>query len=197
MRAAARGALGLPDGVKLVGTVARLHPSKGIDGLIAAAARVVTRLPHTRFLLVGDGTERAALERLAHELGIAEHIVFLGERRDVRFLLAGLDLFVLPSREEGMGIVLIEAMATGIPVVATATGGIVEVVEDGVSGFLVPRGDANALAESIILALSAPGRAEQVSANARRRAAAMFSIDTTVHRTEQIYEELLREKLGC
>lgn len=195
MRAEARSALGLPSGIKLVGTVARLHPSKGIDCLITAAAQVLARLPHTRFLVVGDGTERAALERLARELGIADRLFFLGERRDVSFLLPGLDLFVLPSREEGMGIALIEAMASGVPVVATATGGIVEVVEDTVSGFLVPPGDANALAATIISALNAPRLADQMSTNARQRVAAMFSINTTVRRTQEIYEALLKEKL--
>jgi len=106
-----------------------------------------------------------------------------------------LDLFVLPSREEGMGIVLIEAMASGVPVLATATGGIVEVVEDTVSGFLVPPGDANALAESIISVLNAPRMADEMSKNARQRVAAMFSIDTMVRRTQEIYEGLLTEKL--
>jgi len=163
--------------------------------LITAAAEVLARVPDARFLLVGDGTERVALERLARELGIAERVFFLGERRDVSFLLAGLDLFVLPSREEGMGIVLIEAMASGVPVLATATGGIVEVVEDTVSGFLVPPGDANALAESIISVLNAPRMADEMSKNARQRVAAMFSIDTMVRRTQEIYEGLLTEKL--
>jgi glycosyltransferase involved in cell wall biosynthesis len=196
MRAEARSALGFPLGTKLVGTVARLHPSKGIDDLIKAAARVLARVPDTRFLVVGDGKQRAALKRLTDELGLAERVLFLGERHDVPFLLAGLDLFVLSSREEGMGIALLEAMASGIPVVATAVGGVVEAVEDTVSGLLVPRGDVDRLAESIISMLNTPELAAEMAKNGRRRVEAMFSIDTTVERTEQVYEELLERKLG-
>jgi len=196
MRADARSALALPPGTKLVGTVARLHPSKGVDDLVRAAARVLARVPDARFVVVGDGKQRAALDRLAGKLGVAERVLFLGERRDVPFLLAGLDLFVLSSREEGMGIVLLEAMASGVPVVATAAGGIVEVVENTVSGLLVPPGDVDRLAESIISMLNDRALADRMAKNGRRRVAEMFSIETTVERTEKLYEELLEVKLG-
>ncbi len=196
MRADARSRLALPPAATLVGTVARLHPSKGVDDFVRAAGRVLAKVPGARFVVVGDGKERAALDRLAGELGIPDKVHFVGERSDVRSLLAGLDLFVLASREEGLGTALLEAMAAGVPVVATSVGGIVEVVEDSVSGILAPPGDVDRLADSIVTMLDNRELADRLAKNGRRRVTEMFSIEATVEKTQKLYEELLETKLG-
>jgi glycosyltransferase involved in cell wall biosynthesis len=196
MRADARSRLALPPAAALIGTVARLHPSKGVDDFVRAAARVLVRLPGARFVVVGDGGERTALDRLADELGIADKVHFVGERSDVRLLLAGLDLFVLASREEGLGTALLEAMAAGVPVVATSVGGIVEVVEHSVSGILAPPGDVDRLADSIVTMLDDRELADRLSKNGRQRIAEKFSIETTVEKTQRLYDELLEARLG-
>ena len=154
------------------------------------------RHPEARFIIAGDGPERAALEQLSIELGLAPTTLFLGNLRniDLCVLLTGIDIFALASREEGMPNAVLEAMATALPVVATAVGGTPEIIEHDVSGLLVPPGDVGALAASIEALLENPAKAAAMATAARHRVAESFSIETMVRRTQDLYEELLREK---
>jgi glycosyltransferase involved in cell wall biosynthesis len=166
---------------------ARLDPLKGHEILFEA----VRSLERVQVILAGDGQERTRLERLADELGLSARVTFLGFRDDMPRLLACADVVVLPSLREGLPLALLEAMATGKPVVATAIGGTDEAVEDGITGFLVPPGDAGALAAAVERALDDPAEAQRRAAAGAERVASLFTADQMVKRTEALYEELL------
>src|SRR5207247_1768501 len=145
-REEARRSLGLPQQGPLIGAVGRLSPEKGQNVLLQALPSVLAAFPQAACVLAGEGPARAALEAEARRLGIGDRVVFLGLRRDVPMVLAALDLFVQPSIYEGFGLSLLEAMAAGLPVVASRVGGIPELIEDGRTGLLVPPQDSMALA---------------------------------------------------
>jgi glycosyltransferase involved in cell wall biosynthesis len=168
-------------------TTARLDAQKGHRYLIQAA----THVPDAVFVLVGDGPERPALETQVRTLGLEDRVIFLGFRDDVPDLLACCDLHVLPSVFEGLGLSLIESMAAGKPVVASAIGGIDEVVIHGVSGLLVPPGDPIALARAISAILSNHSLAARLAAAGKERAWREFSAETMVSRITEVYEEIL------
>ncbi|MBI2132360.1 MAG: glycosyltransferase family 4 protein, partial [Candidatus Tectomicrobia bacterium] len=151
-----RRALGLPAEGALVGSVGRLDPIKGHGLLIQAFALLGDRHPGARLILIGEGEKREEYQALARELGVAEGVRFMGWRDDVGDLLEELDLFVFPSRNEGMGRAAVEAMAAGLAVVAARTGGLPEVVREGETGLLVPPGDAAALSAAIDRLLARP-----------------------------------------
>src|SRR5437762_1092811 len=144
-RDALRKEFKLPQDVRTVVTVSVLRRGKGIDVLLRAA----TRIPDAYFLIVGDGPMRAEWEELARSLGVADRVRWAGYRRDVDAILPGCDLFVLPSLEDAFPTVLLEAMASGLPAVASKVGGIPEIVTPDVTGVLVPPGDPQALAAAI------------------------------------------------
>ena len=146
---AARRVLGLPADAVVIGEVAHLVEHKGQRHLVAAVARLAPTVPHLRLLLVGDGPDRQQLEDLVRQHGLAERVVFTGARGDLLNVLAAIDVLALPSTFEGFGIVQAEAMYLEKPVVATSHGGSTEVVEDGLTGFLVPFGDVDALADRL------------------------------------------------
>jgi glycosyltransferase involved in cell wall biosynthesis len=171
----------------IVGNVARLAEQKGHRTLLDAAALVHARRPGVRFAIAGDGELRQELEQQAKELG--DHVAMLGNRSDVPDLLASFAVFAFPSRFEGLCVAVIEAQAAGVPVVATAVGGIRETVVDGETGFLVPVGDAEALAERILHVLEHPDEARRVADEARRRVQA-FSEERMVAETLALYERL-------
>jgi glycosyltransferase involved in cell wall biosynthesis len=191
-----RRALRLDGEARIVGSVARLHPKKGFEYLLRAAPRIIERAPDTVFVVVGDGPNRKGLENLAREIGVSEHVVFTGDRTDVAMLLSGMDIFVLPSLYEGIPNAVLEAMASALPVVGTASGGTIEVIDDGSTGHLVPPADSLALADAILALLRDPARARAMGRAGRDRVASAFKIETTVAKTEALYEELLTEKLG-
>jgi len=170
-----------PEGI--VGTVSRLVEQKGLDTLLAAVPAVVARRPDVRFVLVGDGPLRSELERRAAGLPVE----VLGERDDVPDQLARFDVFVLPSRFEGLCLAVIEAQAAGVPVVATPVGGIVETVVPGETGTLVPVDDPAALAAAISGVLDDPAAAGAMALEARRRARSRFSVDAMVEKTLALY----------
>ena len=174
----------------LVGTVGHLAAHKGIDRFLEAASILATSLPAARFVIVGEGKEEAALAERARRLGIDGRVLFTGFRRDLPDLYAAFDLFALASLSgEGSPAVLKEAMAAGVPVVATRLDGVEEIIEDARHGLLPPPGDAAALARSLErLAADAPLRARLVEAGRRR--AAEFSIERMVERTEAVYTSL-------
>lgn len=191
-----RRSLGFPADRVVVGSAGRLHREKGFEHLLRAVPRVLAGAPKTVFLIAGDGEAREFLSALARQLGVSEAVVFLGERRDVVSLLPGMDVFALPSLHEGMPNAVIEAMASALPVVGTDRGGTTEVVENGVTGYLVPPADPGALADALLCILRDPARARQMGRAGRERAASTFRIDDTVAKTEALYEELLVERLG-
>lgn len=167
-RPEARRVLGLPSGALVVGEVAHLAAHKGQRHLLGAVARLAPDHPDLHVVLVGDGPDRAALEALVAALGIAERVHLLGARGDLPTVLAALDVLALPSTFEGFGIVQAEAMYLGLPVVATSHGGSIEVVDDGVTGYLVPFGDEAALADRLGLLADAARRAEMGAAGRGR-----------------------------
>ena len=171
----------------IVGNVARLAEQKGHRTLLDAAALVRARRPDVRFAIAGDGELRDELEQQAKDLG--DHVVMLGNRSDVPDLLASFAVFAFPSRFEGLCLAVIEAQAAGVPVVATAVGGIRETVVDGETGFLVPVGDAEALADRILHVLEHPDEARRVADEARRRVQ-RFSEERMVAETLALYERL-------
>ena len=178
----------------VAGTVARLGAEKGHTFLLEAVAKVQNCLPQAKFLFVGDGPMRPQLEDRARILGVADSIIFAGLRHDIPTILSLFDLFVLPSLWEGLPMAVLEAMAAGLPVVATAVGGTPEVVLDGITGLLVPPRDPQALAEGILRLLRDPDLRQRMGGAGRERVAAHFSVEQMVQRTEKLYEQLLAEK---
>ncbi len=157
----------LPAG-RRIAMVARLDPEKDVATLLRAAPAVLTRVPDARFVIVGAGRERAALESLAGRLGVAAAVSFVGECNEVSALLRQCDLGVLtPNRNEGLSNTILEYMAAGLPVVATDCGGNRELVEDGRTGFVVPVGDADALADRLAGLLRDPARIREMGAAGR------------------------------
>jgi glycosyltransferase involved in cell wall biosynthesis len=182
--------LGIPSGAPLAGMVACLKPQKAPSDFVAAAARVATRLPDAHFLLVGDGELRAEVEEDVRRLGMAGRFHLLGWRRDVPCIFKNLDLLVLTSLWEGLPRVVPEAMAAGIPVVATRVDGTPEVVVEGETGFLVEPHDVENLSERIAWLLSHRDAAKRMGERGRGRVGE-FDIDVMVRRQEELYEELL------
>jgi glycosyltransferase involved in cell wall biosynthesis len=176
----------------IVGSVAMFRGSKGHDHLLDAFARVRARRPEARLLLVGDGGRRAWAEGLARERGLSDAVTFTGFRTDVPALLGVMDCFALAStRTEGVPQSLLQAGAAGVPVVATRIGGIPEVVEDGVTGLLVPPEDPPALAEAIERVLADPAAAAARARAARKRCEERFSREASIGRLLALYDELL------
>ncbi len=189
-RSARRKALGLPENGPLIGSVGRLDPVKGHGTLVRAFARVLGQHPDAHLVLAGEGECRPACEALARELGAGERVRFLGWRDDVKELLGAMDLFVLPSLNEGMGRAVVEAMAAGLAVVATRVGGVPQVVAEGVTGVLVPPEDPASLAEAIGRLLSRPGERQAMGQAGRQRAPA-FSAERMCEELDALYRRLL------
>lgn len=166
--------------------VARLHPQKGLRYLLSAA----TLLPKARFVVAGDGPERKELEDEARALRLGERFEFLGHRDDVPALLHAADVFVLPSLYEGLPVSVLEAMAAGTPVVATAVGGTDEAVVHGESGILVPPRDPAALAGAIRDVLSDAALARRLIAGGKARVRGNFSAEAVARGVCEVYEEL-------
>jgi len=187
-----RGALlpQVPDGAVVVGTVGRLDPVKGHAMLVDAVARLALagELP-VHLVIVGEGPERAALQQRIHAAGLGETAHLVGEREDIPAILRAFDVFCLPSLAEGISNTLLEAMATGLPVVATAVGGNRELVADGATGRLIPTGDPAPLAAALRPLVSDAGLRERWGAAARRRACEQFSLEAMVRRYEACYTE--------
>ncbi len=189
-RAALRGALGLPPGPLVVYT-GRLSPEKGVDVLVAAWPRVVARIPSARLWMLGDGAERARLLEAARGAGVADGIALPGPVADVAPYVRAADAAVLPSRTEGMPVALLEAMACGVPVVATAVGGSAEVLRDGVTGRLVPPERPEALADALVEALSDPAAQGRARA-ARAEVVARYGLDRVADAFLEVYARLRR-----
>ncbi|MCX5721237.1 MAG: glycosyltransferase [Nitrospirae bacterium] len=186
-----REALAISDDVPVIGIVGRLTDQKGHVYLLRALPLLLTKFPALRCLVVGDGELREELQKLAVDLGLTEHCLFLGVRQDIPEVLAAMDLLVLPSLSEGMPYAALEGMAMGKPVVATAVNGVPELIQDGVTGLLVPRKDPVALAQAIETVLANPHLAASFGLAARRLVEQTYSIEAWVGQMESLYESLV------
>lgn len=175
----------------LIGAVARLQPEKGIANLLKAAARVSSSCPEARFLVVGDGPLREELLCLADRLGLRERVRFLGHRADARALIGLLDVLVVPSLTEGTPLTVLEAMAAGVPIVASAVGGIPDQVRHDKEGLLVPPNDTAALGDALLELLQDSDRARRLGEAGRRRADSGFTHAEMVRKIEAVYHAAL------
>jgi glycosyltransferase involved in cell wall biosynthesis len=190
---ALRGEYGVPSSAPLLGVVARLEPEKGHRHLIEAMPAILRAVPEAWLAVIGEGSEADALRAQTAALGsrVAARVLFTGRRDDVSALTADLTLAVLPSLREAQGISLLEAMARGVPVVASEIGGIPEIVTDGVDGRLVPPGDPAALADAIVELVRDPALRHRLGEAGRRTVADRFSIDAQVRAIQTVYDEEL------
>lgn len=190
---AARRELGLAEEAPVVGTVSRLSLQKGHRYLLDAAALVLARRPEARLLIVGDGDQAGALHSQARDLGIADRVVFAGHRKDVPALLGAIDVLCISSTYEGTPLALFEAMASGRAIVSTAVDGCREVLEEGVTGLLVPPSDPEALGAALLRALEDRGLREGLGRRARE-ASARYDVRECVRQMESLYDEVLAER---
>jgi len=174
--------------------VANLRPEKGHDVLIDAAVDVLKTFPATRFDFVGDGVERTRLMARAATRGVAHACAFLGHCDNVSERLAAADFFVLPSRSEAFPNAVLEAMASGLPVIASNVGGVLEAVDDGRTGMLVPPGDAAALAQAINTVIARPAFAARLGRAARAEVEHRYSFDRMVAAFDRLYASLLAQR---
>lgn len=188
---AVRASLNIPTTAKLMITVAVLRQPKGIQHMIDALPQILTAVPDAHYLIVGDGDHRTALETQAARLGVEERVCFAGQRRDVADLLAASDLFVLPTLTDALPTVLMEAMALRLPLLATAVGGVPEMVADGHNGRLVPPGAADQLAQAAIALLWDENRRREMGENGRLLVEQKFNIQRQVAELAALYHTLL------
>lgn len=186
-----RDELGIPPEAPVIGTVGRLYRQKALHLLMRAAARLVREFPALQVLVVGDGPEHARLVALADTLRITPVVRWLGQRDDVPDILAALDVAVSSSNWEGSPLSVLEYMGAGLPTVATAVGGVPDLIVDGVHGRLVPPGEPIALAAAIAELLRAPQLAREMGRQARERQRDEFDLESLVRRLERLYEDLL------
>jgi L-malate glycosyltransferase len=171
--------------------VARLDYLKDHATAVRALGRLVRTVPHARLVLVGDGPERERIERCIADSGLGDSVRLLGTRRDVARFTAVADMFLLTSISEGIPLTLIEAMAAGLPVVATRVGGVPEVVQDGVTGLLAEPGDDGTLAEHMLHLFRHPSVGEEMGRRGRDRGQELFSENAMVANYERLYKEML------
>ena len=185
-----RGELGIPDSAPLLVAAGRLSAEKGHRFLIDALAKL-KQAPQPHAVILGEGREHEPLKKLARLLGVENRLHLVGFRRDVLPCLRAADLVVNPSLTEGLPNVVLEAQSLGVPVVATDVGGVSEIFDGGQTGWLVPAGDPESLADAIRAALSDPGQAEERAAAGRRRIQEQFSFSLQAERLMAVYDDAL------
>ena len=185
-----RARLGLLDVGPILGTISRVTPLKGIDTAIRTIAHLQPTYPNLRYLVIGDGDAQESCQTLAAELGVAENVIFYGYQKDVFSYLSAMDLFLFPSRKEAMGIALVEAMAAGLPTVATRVGGIPEVITPSV-GLLRANDDDEGLAEACRTLLNDLPTRLEMGVQARYRARSVFGVDAMVNATDAVYRRAM------
>jgi glycosyltransferase involved in cell wall biosynthesis len=193
-RRAGRSALGVPQGVPLVGFVGRLTFIKNPALFVSSAQRVLESISDVHFVLVGDGELRPEIERQISELGLSRRVALAGWQREMPPVYAALDALVLPSLNEGTPVTAIEAMAAGVPVVATSVGGIPDLVADGRTGLLAPSGDVVALADHVVQVLTEPEQARALAVAGQQDVLSRFGVERLVQEMEALYTTLLEEK---
>ena len=190
--------LGWPERAPVVGAVGRLEAPKGFDLLIEAFARLdpADYPSPPRLVVVGDGSEREALQRQARELGLGDRVYFAGFRGDSWRAFAGFDVTVIPSRQDGLPLVCLEAMAAGCPVIASDAGGLPEMVADGVTGLVFRAEDVGALTSALARLLKDPALARRMGQAGRARFLEEFQLGRMVDRTRAVYAEAIAARLG-
>lgn len=180
----------------VIGTVGRISPEKGLEFLISATKDVVKVHPQAKILIVGEGNTQylLALQAKVDELNLSSHVIFAGFHNNIPEVLRSIDIFCLPSLTEGFNRTLLEAMACGLPIVATEVGGNVEIIKDGLNGLLVPPRDSAALSSAIVDLLNNKSKARRIGTEARRIVEKSYSIETSVRQTEALYEEIIATK---
>lgn len=181
----------VPEDRQVVVFVGRLHEQKGIDWMLRVAPRLLTQLPTHDLLLVGDGPERKRLQHLAASLGIADRVHFAGWRPDVPEILAASALLVLPARWEGMPNAVLEAMATGLPVVSTRAAGVEELLGPLSHGQTVDVGDANGFVEAVLQLAGNPEKSQEIGRQNRLRAGEAFSLGAMLAAYQRLYESVI------
>jgi glycosyltransferase involved in cell wall biosynthesis len=192
-----RAELAVPAAEPLIGIVGRLVPIKNHRLFLDAARSMVDSGTSARFVIIGDGELRDILQNYASERGLSSRVRFLGWRKDMVPVYSGLDLLTLTSDNEGTPVALIEGMAAGVPVVATAVGGVGDVVRDGITGRLVPPGDPDALSRAWQAALSETAATERMRREARREVEERFGQERMLSAMAALYEDLIRRKSGA
>jgi glycosyltransferase involved in cell wall biosynthesis/SAM-dependent methyltransferase len=190
-----RASLGLPGDAIVIGTVARIDPVKGIRYAVEAFQQLYKEHPRAHLVLVGDGGDRPALEAAAREYGISDRTHFLGHRTDVPDLLHAMDIFLLPSLNEGYGKAIVEAMCAGLPVVATRVGGVPELIKDGETGLLVSPADPAAIARAVGGLIRDTEQRHRLAAAANRNVTDIFGVEAMIRRHDEIYTEFLRTRV--
>ncbi|WP_145377466.1 glycosyltransferase family 4 protein [Symmachiella dynata] len=186
-----------PGHVPVVGTAGPLEAVKGFPFFLSAAQQVLASGRDVEFLIAGAGPEEANLRRLTRELGITQKVTFVPNFSELNESLSAMDIFCLPSLQQGLGTIMLEPMAMAKPVIATGVGGVYSVVEDGRTGLMVPPSNSQALAEKILDLLNHPDRARAIGEAARARVLAEFSIEKMIDQTAGLYREILdAEKLA-
>jgi glycosyltransferase involved in cell wall biosynthesis len=185
-----RRSLGIPHGAPVIGAVGRLDTQKGHDRLIEAAGKVIDAGQDAFYVILGEGIERPRLEALVRDHGLSSRVLLPGYRSDVRSCLAMMDIFVMPSRREGTPMALLEAMAMKKPVVATAVGGVPDVLTDGVDGIVLPE-NGDGLSDALLKLLRDPAFASQIARTGRRRVENEFSSLRMARRYEELYRRCL------
>jgi glycosyltransferase involved in cell wall biosynthesis len=175
----------------LVGLVGRLSIEKGVDIFVAAAARVLAQLPEVKFVVAGDGPDRAKLDALISELGIGVNLHMLGRRDDMPSVYASLDVMVSASRREGLPMAILEGMASRLPLIATAVGAVPTVIQDGRTGVLVPTEDPGLLAAAIIELLRDPAKRERFGSAARLLVEGEYSAGRMTADYLRVYEDAI------
>ncbi|MCC6794159.1 MAG: glycosyltransferase [Candidatus Hydrogenedentes bacterium] len=186
-----RSEIGIPEGVPLAGNVAALVGHKDHATLLDAVPAILRDVPEFRLVIAGEGPLRQQIEAQIERLEIGKSVKLLGQRSDVPRLLRALDLFVMSSSEEGLGTSVLDAMACGVPVVATDAGGIPEMVRDGETGFLVPLKNPSALANAVVRAMQNENLRNGLAQNATVLVNEEFTADSMVRENVGVYEELL------
>jgi glycosyltransferase involved in cell wall biosynthesis len=177
-----------------IGCVSRLSEEKGLEYLVRALPMIVEKVPNLRVRIAGEGPSRTALEQLADRLNVRSYLDLPGHVDNIADFLTALDVYVQPSRSESLGVAAMEAMSVGLPVVASRVGGLPEVVDDGVTGILVPWGDPRKLAEAILRLCADEDMRRRMGTAGRKTVAERFQVSTYVAKTYELYEELLSRR---
>ncbi len=191
--ASLRAQLGLASNDFVIGTIGRLEPVKDYASLIRMSAPVLIKYRHAKLMIVGDGSQRAELEKLTQELGISSQTIFTGYQKEVSNYLQLINLFALTSISEGISNVLLEAMANSIPVIATEVGGNPEVVRHNQTGLVIPRSNLNQITEKIELLINNPELTKNLGLNGRKRVEEKFTIPKMVSEYQSLYRNSIKQ----
>jgi len=189
-----RSELGLRDNDIIVGSISCFKPQKSPEDFVKLAALINHALPNTKFLLIGDGILRSKIESLISRNNLNKQIVLTGWRRDIPRLLSAMDIFVLTSLWEGLPISVLEAMSASVPVVATNTGGIQEIIFEGTNGYLVPSRDVTQMTDEVIGLLKDESLRRRIGGRARISIGDGFSVSAMTENTHNLYQGLLSQK---